>query len=335
MADDKWVSKSGWLHKMGFERTNWKRRWFVLEKNVVQYYTDQSDWKKKKSSKGEFVMDFLSQQKIKSVETGTVLVNSNALSAKNQRVTLKRNYLIQLGDCKWNETGLRTFFVSCETEEERKGWLDALLHNCQVYVNSSEGREEEAKQPPDGERKDAYMAYLEEKKKAEEKRKQELAAQEKAAKTKAMRDEPWYQVHNLCSKGSVETLKEGVAAGADVHLLNPNGGSTLLQAATYGNVPIMAYLIEQKLDINAQSNGGNTALHAAACMGFYDAAKLLLERGADRTIRNKEGKTAAQAAKHQSIRELIDNWGSEGGESVSGGASSSQGDQARQGEADP
>jgi len=310
MADDKWVTKSGYLHKMGYERPNWKKRWFVLDKNVVSYFTDQSDWKKKKAPKGEFVLDFLSQSKIKSVETGTVLVNSNAVIDKSQRVTLKRNYLLQIGDCKWNESGLRTFFVSCDTEEERKSWLQALLQNCEAYVNSPEGREAESKVPSDPERKEAYLAYMEEKKKAEEKRKQEQAAQEKAAKNRAMRDEPWYQVHNLCSKGSVETLMEGVAAGADVHLLNPNGGSTLLQAATYGNVPIMAYLIDQKLDINAQSNGGNTALHAAACMGFGDAAKLLLEKGADRTIKNKEGKTAAQAAKTQQIRDLIETWGS-------------------------
>jgi len=304
-----WNNKAGFLYKMGYERPNWKRRWFVLEQNVVSYYVAEADWKKKKPPKGVFVLDFLSQPKIKTVETGTVLQNSNALADRSQRVTLKRNYLLQIGDCKWNDAGLRTFLVSCETEEERKSWLTAFLNNCEIYVNSAEGREEEGKTPPEGERREAYMAYMEEKKKAEEKKKQELAQQEKAAKNKAMRDEPWYQVHNLCSKGSVETLMEGVAAGADVHLLNPNGGSTLLQAATYGNVPIMAYLIEQKLEINAQSNGGNTALHAAACMGFYDAAKLLLEKGADRTIKNKEGKTAAQAAKTPVIRDLIENWG--------------------------
>lgn len=330
MGDNKYVDKAGWLHKMGFERPSWKKRWFVLEKNVISYYEKEG----KKGLKGSFVLDFLSLAHIKPVETGTVLVSSNALSAKNQRVVLKKNFLIQIGDCKWNETGLRTFYVSCDTEEERRQWLQAFLHNCEVYVNSLEGQEEEAKVPTDAERKEAYLKYQEEKKKQEEKRKQELAAQEKQAKNKAMRDEPWYQVHNLCSKGSVETLIEGVAAGADVRLLNPNGGSTLLQAATYGNVPIMGYLIEQKLDINAQSNGGNTALHAAACMGFYDAAQLLLEKGADRTIQNKEGKNAAQAAKTEKIRELIENWGNPNGVAGADG-SSSPSSPAAVGEPDP
>jgi len=128
-----------------------------------------------------------------------------------------------------------------------------------------------------------------------------------------MREEPWYQVHTLCSKGTLEELKAAVEhQGIDVNLKNPNGGSTLLQAATYGNVEIMKYLVEQGAEINGASNGGNTALHAAACMGFYDAAKLLLEKGADRTLVNREGKTAAQSAKNEKIRELIEGWPSSG-----------------------
>jgi len=309
MAEEKLTNKEGYLKKLGFETPNWKKRYFVLEKNVVSYYSADSDFKKKKPAKGTFVLDFLSESKIKPVETGTIVMSSNALADKASKVILKKNFLIQIGDCRWNETGLRTFYVSCETEEERKEWLKALTNNCEMYVNSSEGRQDEAKIPSEGERREAYNLYLEERKKQEEEKRKVDAAQQKK---KAMRDEPWYQIHNLCSKGTVEALQEGVAHGADVHLLNPNGGSTLLQAATYGNVPVMKYLISQKIDIDAQSHGGNTALHAAACMGFYEAAKLLLEHGANRFAKNKEGKTAAQAAKTEAIRELVDNWGQEG-----------------------
>jgi len=314
-----WISKQGYLKKLGFETPNWKKRFFVLKQNVVSYYADSGDWKKTKPPKGSFVLDFLSESKIKPVETGTIVVSSNALADKASKVTLKKNYLIQIGDCRWNETGLRTFYVSCETEEERKEWLKALQTNLELYISSPDGKADEAKIPSEGERRDAYNLYLEERKKQDEEKKKVDAAQQKK---KAMRDEPWYQVHNLCSKGSVEALIEGVTHGADVHLLNPNGGSTLLQAATYGNVPVMKYLIEQKLDIDSQSHGGNTALHAAACMGFYDAAKLLLEHGANRFCKNKEGKTAAQAAKTEAIRELIDNWGQDIGGSGAGATAS-------------
>jgi len=150
------------------------------------------------------------------------------------------------------------------------------------------------------------------KKKLEARNREDKEAKEKQAKHKAMREEPWYQVHTLCSKGTLEDLKAAVESrpeGVDIKLRNPNGGSTLLQAATYGNVEIMRYLIDQGIEINGASNGGNTALHAAACMGFFDAAKLLLERGADRSMVNREGKTAGQSAKNDRIKELIENWG--------------------------
>jgi len=152
------------------------------------------------------------------------------------------------------------------------------------------------------------------KKKLEARNREDKENKDKQMKHKAMREEPWYQVHTLCSKGTLEELKAAVEAqpeGIDIKLRNPNGGSTLLQAATYGNVEIMRYLVDQKIDINGSSNGGNTALHAAACMGFYDAAKLLLERGADRTLVNREGKTAAQSAKNDRIKELIETFGKE------------------------
>jgi len=257
-------------------------------------------------------LDFLSRSKIKAVETGTILVNTNALSAKNTKVTLKKPFLIQIGDCKWNQSDLRTFYLSCETQQERDDWLKALQTNCEVYMNTEEGKRDRDKVPTDGPRREAFKIWEEEQKKLEARNREDKEAKEKQAKHKAMREEPWYQVHTLCSKGTLEDLKAAVESrpeGVDIKLRNPNGGSTLLQAATYGNVEIMRYLIDQGIEINGASNGGNTALHAAACMGFFDAAKLLLERGADRSMVNREGKTAGQSAKNDRIKELIENWG--------------------------
>jgi len=179
-------------------------------------------------------------------------------------------------------------------------------------MNTEEGKRDRDKVPAEGPRREAFKIWEEEQKKLEARNREDKEAKEKQLKHKAMREEPWYQVHTLCSKGTLEDLKAEVEAHPDridIKLRNPNGGSTLLQAATYGNVEIMRYLIDQNIEINGASNGGNTALHAAACMGFYDAAKLLLERGADRRMVNREGKTAAQSAKNDRIKELIENWG--------------------------
>jgi len=291
-----------------------KNDFFVLRKNEIAYYASEKEGKSGRGDKGRFSLDFLSRSKIKAVETGTILVNTNALSARNTKVTLKKPYLIQIGDCKWKDADLRTFYISCDTQQDRDDWLKALINNCEVYMVTEEGKKDQAKIPPDGARREAFKAWEEEQKRLDARTKEDKENKEKQQKHKAMREEPWYQVHTLCSKGTLEELKAAVEAqpqGIDITLRNPNGGSTLLQAATYGNVEIMKYLVDQKIDINGSSNGGNTALHAAACMGFYDAAKLLLEGGADRTLVNREGKTASQSAKNDRIRELIDNWGKE------------------------
>lgn len=321
MGDQDYVSKSGWVVKLGYERPSWRKRFFVLDRNVVSYYGTETDYQKKKTPKGVFSLDVLSRPKIKAVETGTILVNSNALKSRDQKVALKKPYLIQIGDCAWQESGLRTFYVSCTTQEERSRWIDAFLHNCNTFNASSEGKQMLARLPQSqGERREAYEALLRENKRQQEKAKEEQESRSQAAKHKAMRQEPWYQVHTLCSKGTVEQLAEEVEKGLDPELLNPNGGSTLLQAATYGNVSVMRWLIERGLDVNQASKGGNTPLHAAACMGFPEAAEVLLAAGASRDLMNKEGKTAAQAAKTDSLRDLIEKW--------DGGSASSEAQQA-------
>jgi len=293
------VAIKGFLNKLGYENPNWTRRFFVLSKNEVRYYSNDRDYKAGKKEKGLFFLDFLSRNKIKTLETGATLNSSNALAPKHSKVVLPKKYqhLIQIGDCRWHDNELRTFIVSCEKPEDRDEWIKTLKLNLEIYLQTPESKNDQTKVPSEGPRKEAYNIWVDEQKKLEQEA-LERDRKEREAKTRAMKEEPWYQVHTLCSKGTLDDLKSAVAKKeVDIYLKNPNGGSTLLQAATYGNVEIMRYLIEQGIDINGASNGGNTALHAAACMGFYDAAKLLLEKGADRSLTNRETKTAGQSAK--------------------------------------
>lgn len=300
MGDDlKWRNKQGYLNKMGFERQSWKKRYFVLEKNVLKYYDSDN----KKKLKGQFSVDFLSLDHIIAVPKDARIPGGNAVKDKAQTLVLKKSYLIQIGNCKWNDTGLRTFFVHADTEADQLSWLDSLVSNAKIYAESSEGREDEQKQPPEGERREAYAIYMQAKK----------AAQVPATKPKTMKDEPWFFIHNLCSRGTVLQLEEAVAKGADLLIPNPNGGSTLLQAATYGNIAAMEYLLKRGLPIDGKSKGGNTALHAAATMGHQQAASLLLSMGADRSLVNNENKTAAQAAKTSELGHFIESWSAGGG----------------------
>lgn len=88
--------------------------------------------------------------------------------------------------------------------------------------------------------------------------------------------------------------------------------SNALHAAARGRsgIPMMGYLLDQGVDINAlehQHNpeyferrkhfGFGTALHCAAQRGSKERIQYLLERGADREIKNTIGYTPAQWAK--------------------------------------
>jgi len=162
---DGYVDKAGYMQKMGFERQSWKKRYFVLSKNEVIYYSSQTDSQKgAKYEKGRFVMDFLSRSKIKAMESGTVLADSNAVADRNIKVTLRKPNLIQIGDCAWS-SDLRTFYVSCESQTERDEWLNALLKNLDVYLNTQEGKGDKDKIPDQGARRDAYNVWQEEQKK--------------------------------------------------------------------------------------------------------------------------------------------------------------------------
>jgi len=164
MSSGDYTTQGGFLSKLGYERPSWKRRYFVLHKNEMSYYTNDKDAKATKNEKGRFYLDFLTRNKIKPVESGTILA-SNALSTKDSRLPLKKPYLIQIGDCRWKESELRTFYVSCDRPEDREEWLKALKSNLEIYVQSPEGKADLTKIPSDGPRKEAYTIWLEEQKK--------------------------------------------------------------------------------------------------------------------------------------------------------------------------
>jgi len=97
MGDEsQYQEKLGFSQKMGFDRPSWKKRFFVLKRNEIAYFSTEKDGKSGRNEKGRFQLDFLSRSKIKAVETGTILVNTNALNAKNTKVTLKNHFLFKL-----------------------------------------------------------------------------------------------------------------------------------------------------------------------------------------------------------------------------------------------
>jgi uncharacterized protein len=94
-------------------------------------------------------------------------------------------------------------------------------------------------------------------------------------------------------KGHAKIAEAMVSKGADV---NKTGWAPLHYAASSGNLPIIAMLIENSAYIDAESPNGTTPLMMAAMYGSPEAVKLLIDEGADVQLKNVQGLTALQFA---------------------------------------
>ena len=95
--------------------------------------------------------------------------------------------------------------------------------------------------------------------------------------------------------GNIEVVKQHIAAGSDLNVKDPFGGSTpLITASVFGQTSVVIELLKAGAEINVQNNDGSTALHSAAFFGHKAIVEILLQNGADKTIKNSSGSTALQ-----------------------------------------
>lgn len=82
----------------------------------------------------------------------------------------------------------------------------------------------------------------------------------------------------------------------------------LFQAAEFGNVKLIHYLLNKGLDIDSQDEEGDTPLHHAARWGHSTLVSYLLKRQACVFVKNKKGRSAlleAYANNHSHITKRI------------------------------
>jgi len=118
-------------------------------------------------------------------------------------------------------------------------------------------------------------------------------------------------LHGACHKGSSKEVKKLIALGEDVNEQTKSGMTPLMCAVKVlgpkdGDDGIVAYLIENKANVNLQDIMGDTALHIACCSkdpsnpllpkGFDNLTQVLIDRNADVNICNKIGQTAIHRA---------------------------------------
>ena len=117
------------------------------------------------------------------------------------------------------------------------------------------------------------------------------------------------QLMHAARKGSEQRVRELVAAGVPLGLVDITGYTALLFASGPGYVRIAKLLLDGKYegkgaDVNLQSTSGFTPLIYASAVGHEGLVRLLLERGADVTLR-RSGRTALYDAKNDAVKALL------------------------------
>ncbi|MGB5673098.1 MAG: ankyrin repeat domain-containing protein [Gemmatimonadota bacterium] len=93
-------------------------------------------------------------------------------------------------------------------------------------------------------------------------------------------------------EGDLEVVTALVTTDAErIHETDDSDRTPLHLAASYGQVPVAAFLLDSGADIDAREEDGETPLHYAAWRSRLDVGQLLIERGADLEIRNNWGRT--------------------------------------------
>lgn len=89
-------------------------------------------------------------------------------------------------------------------------------------------------------------------------------------------------LHIACLNGHFTICEELCASGADCESVNYCGQTPLhIAAASIQSVDCLNFLLDQKVDINKQSNDGKTPLHMSAIHGRFSKSKILIDKGDD------------------------------------------------------
>lgn len=123
---------------------------------------------------------------------------------------------------------------------------------------------------------------------------------------------PDIDIHTAVLTENMEAVKQHIAAGSDLNVKDPFGGSSpLISAAVFGKTEMAKVLLDAGVDINFQNNDGSTALHSAAFFCRPEIINMLLEKKADKSIKNKYGATAYDnvAAPFKDMKDAYDMMG--------------------------
>ncbi|ETS01173.1 ankyrin [Trichoderma reesei RUT C-30] len=88
-----------------------------------------------------------------------------------------------------------------------------------------------------------------------------------------------------------------IRRGARIDVKGINGVSLLHEAARYGGVSYIEYLVDNGLDVNHTDESGRTPLHIAVLNDAKTCFPALLMHGADPELRDADGYSAIERAR--------------------------------------
>ena len=101
---------------------------------------------------------------------------------------------------------------------------------------------------------------------------------------------PTINLFNAAATDNVDAVKQHIAAGSDLNLREPVGGSTSLTlACVFGRTDAAEALIDAGANLEIKNNEGTTPLYNAAFFCHPKIVKALLANGADVNTTNKDG----------------------------------------------
>jgi ankyrin repeat protein len=98
------------------------------------------------------------------------------------------------------------------------------------------------------------------------------------------------------ASGSIERVRELIAAGAEVNRRHKYGSTPLWRAALHGRVDMVSALLAAGADPGAYADDGSGPLYWAASGGHLPVVELLLARGADPNALRDSGLSPLAAA---------------------------------------
>lgn len=103
----------------------------------------------------------------------------------------------------------------------------------------------------------------------------------------------------IVAKCRFDLVKTLIENKADVNMQSDDKISPLHWAVEYDNVDIVEYLLKNGADTELRDGNYETALHWAAWTGHHKSAELLLQYGANKSVQNGEGITPIDLASRQ------------------------------------